>query len=104
MPAALLCAALAFAGELVPSDSPSTPAFAPPVRLTAGGAFMGEDRYFPSPVFHDVNHDGLLDVVIGDLRGRITVALRRKGEDPRAYEAETELMAVDGKRIDFHNW
>ena len=74
------------------------------MRLKAGDAFLGADRLFPSPVFHDVNGDGALDVVVGDLRGIITVALRQKGADARAFAAETELMAADGKRIDFHNW
>ena len=86
------------------ASAPLAQTFAPPVRLMAGDAFLGEDRLFPSPVYHDVNGDGLLDIVVGDLWGRLTVALRRKGEDPRAYAAETELMAADGKRIDFHNW
>jgi len=85
-------------------DTPLDPTFAPPVRLMAGDEFLGGDRLFPSPVYHDVNGDGLLDIVVGDLWGRLTVALRRKGADPRAYEAETELMAADGKRLDFHNW
>jgi hypothetical protein len=87
-----------------PADTPPAPNFAPPVRLMAGEEFLGGDRLFPSPVYHDVNGDGLLDIVVGDLWGRLTVALRRKGADPRAYEAETELMAADGKRLDFHNW
>ena len=85
-------------------DTPLAPTFAPPVRLMAGDEFLGGDRLFPSPVYHDMNGDGLLDIVVGDLPGRLTVALRRKGADPRAYEAETELKAADGKRLDFHNW
>jgi hypothetical protein len=51
-----------------------------------------------------VNGDGLLDIVVGDLPGRLTVALREKGTDARAFAAETQVMASDGKRIDFHNW
>jgi hypothetical protein len=86
------------------TDAPPTPTFAPPVRLMAGELFLGGGRLFPSPVFHDVNGDGLLDIVVGDLPGRLTLALRVKGADARAYAAETEMMASDGKRIDFHNW
>jgi hypothetical protein len=78
--------------------------FAPPVRLSAGDKLLGVHRLFPSPVFHDVDGDGLADLVVGDLMGRITVALRLPGKDPRAFAAETELQAADGKRIDFHNW
>jgi len=84
-------------------DTP-TPTFAPPVRLMAGETYLGAERLFPSPVFHDLNGDGLLDVVVGDLVGRLTVALRVKGADARAFADETDVMAADGKRIDFHNW
>lgn len=79
------------------------PQFAPPVRLQAGDKFLGEGRLYPSPVFHDVNGDGLLDLVIGDLRGRLTVALRQAGE-PATFGAETKMLDKDGKEIDFHNW
>jgi hypothetical protein len=107
MSALLFAAALPLAiAASVPlsADTPPTPSFAAPVRLKAGDAFLGEDRLFPSPVFHDVNGDGLLDIVVGDLPGRLTVALREKGTDARAFAAETQVMASDGKRIDFHNW
>src|SRR5262245_49623043 len=77
--------------------------FAAPVRLRAGEAFLGENRLFPSPVFYDVDGDGQLDVVVGDLIGKMTVALRKPGKQ-LAFAAETKLMAADGKEIDFHNW
>ena len=78
--------------------------FGDPTRLKAGDAFLGEKRLFPSPVFHDINGDGLQDIVVGDLIGRMTVALRKPGPGPAVYGAETKLMDVDGKQIDFHNW
>lgn len=81
----------------------ATPTFSPPVRLPAGTKLLGENRLFPSPVFHDVNGDGRLDIVVGDLIGKLTVALREPG-DAVAFGAETKLMDVDGKEIDFHNW
>ena|SRR5438552_4155355 len=99
-------AALAFgAALLVPSlGAQSAPKFAPPVRLEAGDKFLGENRLFPSPVFHDMNGDGLPDIVVGDLPGRLTVALRLPGDGPPRYGAETKLKATDGKELDFHNW
>lgn len=78
--------------------------FASPVRLKAGDAFLGEKRLYPSPAFHDVNGDGLLDIVVGDLRGILTVALRKPGAPPIAYAAETNLKSADGEDLKFHNW
>ena len=78
--------------------------FAAPVRLLAGEEFLGADRLFPSPACHDMNGDGLPDIVVGDLRGRLTVALRNPGDGAPTYAAETRLRAADGKDIDFHNW
>ena len=94
LPLFLLLAATALA---------QSPSFAAPVRLRAGDKFLGENRLFPSPVYHDMNGDGLPDLVVGDLRGRMTVALRLPGREV-AFGAETELKGADGKALDFHNW
>lgn len=78
--------------------------FAAPVRLKAGDAFMGDKRLYPSPVFQDVNGDKLPDVVIGDLWGKLTVALRVAGDGIPSYAAETFLQGADGKDLNFANW
>lgn len=92
---------------LVPSlAAQAAPRFAAPVRLEACPKKLGEGRLYPSPVLHDINGDDLLDVVVGDLRGRITFALREKteGKGTPRFSAEQELMGADGKELDFHNW
>ena len=99
MSAVLLGLAFATFGAAQSSES-----LAPPVRLKAGAKFMGEKRLYPSPVFHDVNGDGLLDVVIGDLPGVLTVAIRKPGADRLAFEGETKVEAGDGQPLKFHNW
>ncbi len=102
-----LRAALAVTGAALFTQSlpaQDAPRFAAPVRLHAGDAFLGVDRLYPSPVFHDVNRDGLMDIVVGDLRGRITIALRQAGDGPARFSAETKLKAQDGKELDFANW
>ena len=93
---------LVLAGVLGAQDSGATH-FASPQRLDAGEKRLGEDRYFPSPVFHDVDGDGLPDLVVGDLIGRLTVALRLPGKE-RHYGPEKPLLGADGKEIRFHNW
>jgi hypothetical protein len=92
----LVCAAATAAAQ--------SPQFAPPVRLKAGDKFLGEQRLYPSPVFQDLDGDGALDVVVGDLIGVLTLAPRARGAGAHAYGAETKVLAADGKPLDFDNW
>lgn len=81
------------------------PQFAPPVRLKAGDTFLGENRLYPSPVFHDLDGDGRVDVVVGDLVGVLTVAPRANAAAAApAYGPETKVLGADGQPLDFDNW
>ena len=94
LPVSLLAAASAVA---------QAPTFAPPVRLKAGDAFLGDKRLFPSPVYHDLNGDQRADLVVGDLPGALTVAHRAAGT-PAAFAAEEKVLDADGKAVHFGNW
>jgi hypothetical protein len=78
--------------------------FGAPVLIRAGEAPMGAKRLYPSPALQDMNGDGRADVVLGDLWGRLTVALRRAADGPAAFGPDEPLLARDGQRLDFHNW
>ena len=93
---------MAFAGVGVAGAQ--APQFAPPVRLQADGKFLGANRLYPSPVFHDVDGDGLQDIVVGDLYGSLTAARRVAGRDAKRHAAENPVTAADGKPLKFHNW
>lgn len=77
------------------------PVFAPPVQMKAGNKVLAEGRHYPSPVFHDFDGDGVRDVVVGDLRGLLTVA---RGNADGSFGAEEKVKAVDGEILNFHNW
>lgn len=78
--------------------------FAPPVRIQAGDKYLGEGRLYPSPVFHDVDGDGRLDIVIGDLPGALTYAPRLPGDGAPRFGKEQPLLGAEGKPVKFHNW
>jgi hypothetical protein len=94
LPLILLTAATAVAQET---------SFAPPVRLRAGEAFLGQGRLYPSPVYHDLDGDRLADLVVGDLRGHLTVARRVAGATP-TFAKEDKVLGADGKIVDLQNW
>ena len=75
--------------------------FAAPVLLKAGAKNCGQGRLYPSPVAYDLVRDGLRDLVIGDLRGHLTVAAQRRDG---TFAAEQKVKDVDGKVLDFGNW
>jgi hypothetical protein len=85
------------------TGSAAAPRFAEPRRIQAGDRFLGEGRYYPSPVLHDVDGDGRCDLVIGDLMGKVTWAPREAGTEP-AFGAEVPLQARNGQPLKFHNW
>ena len=102
-PLTALLFAGAAAGFAAPAAAQDGELFAPPVRIQAGDAFPGYGRMYPSPAFHDVDGDGLLDLVVGDLPGRVTWARRAPGEGVR-FLAEQPMKSAEGERLDFGNW
>lgn len=92
----------ALAAGLAAQASPEA-TFAPPVRIEVAGKWLGATRLYPSPVLHDQNRDGRADLVIGDLRGQLTVAVRLP-EAGIAWATEAKVMASDGQPLDFKNW
>lgn len=89
-------------GAIAQSPVPA-PTFAAPVRLMAGDKFLGHNRLYPSPVLHDLDGDGKVDLVVGDLRGHLTVA-PRTAVAPFGFGAEQKVHGADGKVLDFANW
>ncbi|MFK7740714.1 MAG: hypothetical protein AB8H80_10355 [Planctomycetota bacterium] len=81
--------------------------------VMAGEQALGKGLHYPSPVFRDIDEDGLTDIVVGDLVGNVYVAYGRKGapqKDPRndglslLYGPPERLKLGDGKPLRFNNW
>lgn len=53
-------------------------------------------------MFHDVDGEGRVDLVVGDLMGRITVASRLDDGGPPRYGDETPRKTADGNDLEFH--
>lgn len=102
IPCALAASVLALSAS--PSSAQEAPRFAAPVRLSAGDTFLGQGRLFPSPMFHDLDGDGGQDIVVGDLPGRLTRALRTAGAGAPRYGKEDKLLGASGEQLDFGNW
>lgn len=79
--------------------------FAAPRRIKAGDAYVGEGLLYPSPVLHDANGDKRLDIVVGDLRGMVTVAHRTSAANsPVKFAASQPFLDRQGQQLKFHNW
>jgi hypothetical protein len=106
--AAGLALAMGAAGAATASDETAgkeDARFAPPVRLRAGEKWLGEGRLYPSPVMHDLDGDGVREVIVADLPGRPTFAKVARGADGAvAISAEKPLPGRDGQPLDFSNW
>ena len=106
--AVLACMPGALSGAAAASDETAKAApaeFAPPVRIRAGDKWLGEKRLFPSPVLHDLDGDGVPEVVVADLPGRPTFARMVRGEGGAVtLSAESPLLGSDGKPLSFSNW
>lgn len=103
------CALAVSLGMLLPAawaqPTEEAPRFAEPARLMAGEKHLGEKRLYPSPVWYDVDGDSVLDVLVADLRGWVTVARGLPGsEEGLRYGPEERLKDRQGEFIDFQNW
>lgn len=101
MLAAVLLVSAGGTSSALAQDDNLGPRFANPVRVKAGEAFAGAKRWYPSPVLHDVNGDQRADLVVADLAGRVTFALR---QEDGSFGAEQPMLRDDGKPLKFHNW
>ena len=72
---------------------------APEALLTADSPFTGQ--MYPSPVLRDIDGDGMAELVVGDLPGRMRFATR-KGND--LQWSKLQPMKSGDKPLRLNNW
>lgn len=76
-----------------------------PPRLGAPTLLKGpsyEKVIYPSPTLYDIDGDGARELIVGDLRGAITVAEPTDGI--ASFGAPRRLESANGKVLDLNNW
>jgi len=94
------------AGLCVPiaaADDP-VPLFRTPVQLKAGEAMMGEGILYPSPKLQDLDGDGVSEMLIGDLWGKLWFSKLRASGESTQWTTLEPVQTADGKPIKFDNW
>ncbi len=82
-------------------DTASAPLFADPIQLTRDGE-PHTGIYYPSPVLHDLDGDGQVELVIGDLMGRVIYSQRIDGQD--TGWGPSQAIEAQGKPLKLDNW
>ncbi len=76
--------------------------FEAPAQLTHGGEAFAKMIY-PTPVLFDVDGDQTVDLVVGDLIGRIHVCAP-VGEDDDTRWTKSQQLQANGKPLKLNNW
>ena len=103
-PVSVLALFSLMAAPLAAQEQTSTAEFAAPKLMRTVKGTIGASRLYPSPTVQDLNGDGLLDIVVGCLFGKLTVALQEPSDEGIAFAAETALPMQGGKDLKFNNW
>ncbi|MFT7644189.1 MAG: hypothetical protein ACI9G1_005955 [Pirellulaceae bacterium] len=72
--------------------------FAKPEMILDGSAYL-----YPSPVFEDLDNDGKPELLIGDLRGNLTIH-KYTGDGTKHSFGEPVRMQAEGENISLPNW
>ena len=93
----------------VPNEDPSSASlFEPPVMLRVKDAPLNTVamKRFPSPGMFDVDGDGQVELVIGDLLGAVGVYenLNTSGTGDPTWGSREELKGIEGEAIETPNW
>jgi len=108
---AVFLIALSLCAPVMAADKPSldsccaTNELLPPIRLEAGGEPIDTGKCIghSGPLLIDVDQDGALDLLVGDLSGHLHFFKNGGAEKSAAYAAG-RLLEADGEPIKIKNW
>ena len=82
--------------------------FEAPIRLTVGNEPLNKaaGQMYPSPAVYDVDNDGDVELVVGDISGRIYVYENKNktGKGDPLWSSHAALKTAKGKQIRVSNW
>lgn len=91
-------------GELLVDDGE---VFEAPIRLKVGDQFLNDAarQMYPSPAMFDIDRDGQLELVVGDIFGSLNVYenLSDEKSDP-IWSSHIPLKLSDGEKVKVSNW
>ncbi len=72
--------------------------FAKPEMILDASSYL-----YPSPVFEDIDNDGKRDLIIGDLRGNLTIYKYTGNGTEHSFSAPVPMQA-EGEKLILPNW
>ena len=81
--------------------------FDDPIRLMVGNEPLNTSarQMYPSPAWYDVDNDGKIELVVGDISGAINVYENSNdGDGDPVWETHKPLKSTDGASIRVSNW
>lgn len=81
--------------------------FEKPVLIRAGGEIYNREGImrYPSPAIVDIQNDGIDELIVGSLFGRLQVCSdQNEGKGTPKWSAPEFMKDVDGETIKLNNW
>ncbi len=79
-----------------------------PVRLMVGKEALNvaAKQMYPSPAFYDIDGDGQMELIVGDIFGTLNVYENKNnsGKGDPVWAKHKALRSVDGEKIKVSNW
>ncbi len=114
VPMCLFVLAIGFTSQLAEANANEPPAFtnkvfAAPIRLTVGNEPLNKaaGQMYPSPAMFDIDNDGDVELVVGDIFGSLNVYENKNDNGDKGdpvWSKHTSLTTAEGKKIKVPNW